>query len=151
MMGKKKKCLGWREWVSLPDLGVTAMKVKVDSGAKTSAIHAEDIKIVKIPRTRKKMVHFSLYPDKKERTKIRAHALLRGRRRIRSSIGHVTVRPVIKTILRVNDEEWPIEVTLINRDIMGFRMLLGRSAIQNGFLIDPAHSFLLARPRKRSR
>lgn len=72
-----------------------------------------------------------------------------GYRKVRSSLGHETERPVIRTLLRLGAESWPIEITLVNRDIMGFRMLLGRSAIQHGFLIDPSRTYLLPRPRRK--
>lgn len=146
-MSKKKKVVGWREWVTLPDLHVKAIRVKVDSGAKTSALHAENIEIVKIGKNKKKFVRFILKYRRGRHEPIIATAPLIGFRKVKSSVGHITERPVIRTHLQLGKEVWPIEVTLINRDIMGFRMLLGRSAIQHGFLIDPAQSYLLPRPR----
>lgn len=144
---RNKKVLGWREWVALPGLRVRAIKVKVDTGARTSALHAEDIVILRNRRTGERSVRFTLYPRKNRDRPLVAKAPLLGFRKIKSSVGEITERPVISTILRVDGDEWIIEVTLINRDIMGYRMLLGRSAIQHGFVIDPAHSYLLPRPR----
>ena len=143
------KVIGWREWVGLPELHVVALKVKVDSGAKTSALHAEDIVILRNRRTGARSVRFILYPRKKKTKPIVAKAPLIGFRKVRSSHGHQTERPVILTKLRLGAEEWRIEVTLINRDIMGSRMLLGRSALKPGFLIDPQQSYLLPRPRRK--
>ncbi|MGE0764345.1 MAG: ATP-dependent zinc protease [Bdellovibrionales bacterium] len=140
--------LGWREWVGLPELRVMAIKVKVDSGAKTSALHAEDIVITRNPRTGARSVRFTLYPRKNRAKPLVGRAPLVGYRKVRSSVGHETERPVIQTLLRLDGQEWPIEVTLINRDIMGFRMLLGRSALKPGLLIDPTQSYLLPRPRR---
>lgn len=142
------KRVGWREWVSLPELRVTALKVKVDSGAKTSALHAEDIVILRSAQSGAKSVRFTLYPRKNRLKPLIVKAPLIGFRVVRSSLGHETRRPVISTTLRLGQEEWPIEVTLINRDIMGYRMLLGRSALKSGFLIDPYESYLLPRPQR---
>lgn len=141
---KEKQVIGWREWVSLPDLQIDAIKVKVDSGARTSALHAEDIEFIK--KKGRKRVRFKIYPEQKSKCKeVIAEADLVDQRSVRSSIGHETERPVILTRLRVGDQDWPIELTLVNRDVMGFRMLLGRQAIRDqGFLIDPKKSFLLS-------
>lgn len=145
-MNTAKKCLGWREWVRLPDWGVKKIKAKLDTGAKTSALHAEDVKIVKFRG--KKYVKFRVFPfqrDKKKSKKIRAELL--DVRPVKSSGGHVTQRPVVLTHLQIDDEIWPIQITLVNRDIMGFRMLIGRQALKHRFLIDPGKSFLM-RKRK---
>ncbi len=151
MKKDERKRLGWREWVGLPELGVDALRVKVDSGARTSALHAEDITIFRNKKTGQRSVRFTIYPRKDKKNKIKARAPLLEKRRVRSSLGHETERPVILTLLTVGDECWPVEITLINRDIMGYRMLLGRSALQANFLIDPAHSYLLSKGPKRRR
>jgi len=143
-----KHMVGWREWVSLPDLGIKALKAKVDTGARTSALHAEKIKIFRNRRTGARSVRFLLYARKHKRNEQWAKAPLVGFRNVKSSNGEITKRPVIKTALHLGQEHWSIEITLINRNIMGYRMLLGRSAIKQGFLIDPARSYLLPRPRK---
>jgi hypothetical protein len=142
-----KRVLGWREWVGLPDLRIKALKVKVDTGARTSALHAEDIVILRNRRTNERFVRFTLHPRKHRDRPLLTKAPLIGFRKVKSSVGEITKRPVIRTTLRLGNDYWPIEITLINRDIMGYRMLLGRSAIQPGFLIDPAQSYLLPRPR----
>lgn len=137
----QKKCLGWKEWVRLPDLGNIKIKAKLDTGAKTSALHAEDVKYIKFRG--KRAVSFYLFPLQRDKTKSKkVRAELLDVRRVKDSGGHVTVRPVIITHLQIGDEVWPIEITLINRDIMGFRMLIGRQALKGRFLIDPEKSYL---------
>lgn len=145
---KQKPVLGWREWMALPDLGVDEIKVKVDTGARTSALHAEDIRIVK--RGSKSRVYFTIYPvQKSKKIKIEAHGELIEKRVVRSSLGLATKRPVILTDIQIGEFIWPIELTLINRDIMGFRMLLGRQAIRHRALVDPGESFLVGLRRRR--
>lgn len=133
--------IGWREWVELPDLGGARIKAKVDTGARTSALHAEDIHYVK--RGKKRFVHFLIFPKQRVKKRgIKASAPLLDERRVRSSNGKEEVRPVIETTLELHGESWPIELTLTRRDLMGFRLLLGRQALRNHVLIDPAKSFL---------
>ncbi|ODA69042.1 hypothetical protein A7A08_00878 [Methyloligella halotolerans] len=148
--------IGWREWVGLPELGVAAVKAKIDTGARTSAIHAW--KLEPFERDGQTWLRFELHPA--QRTKSGAlccEAPVIDRRQVRSSGGHVTNRYVIRTTLALGTGSWPIELTLTNRDQMGFRMLLGRTALKRGVLIDPARSFLAsadrvpARRRPRSR
>lgn len=144
-----KKCLGWREWVRLPDWGVNNIKAKLDTGAKTSALHAEDVKIIKFRG--KKYVKFLVFPFQRDKTRSKkVKAELLDVRPVRSSGGHVTQRPVIITHLQIDNEVWPIEITLINRDIMGFRMLIGRQALKRRFLIDPGKSFLMKKKKNSS-
>lgn len=145
------KVIGWREWIGLPQLHVLSIRVKVDTGAKTSALHAEDIVILRNRKTGERSVRFTLYPRKHRERVIVAKAPLLGYRIVKSSLGQATRRPVIMTIMRLDKEEWPIEITLINRDIMGFRMLLGRSAIRPGVVVDPSRSFLVPRAVKKKK
>lgn len=120
------------------------IKAKIDTGAKTSAIHAEDIKIIK--RGQKRFVRFKLLPDQKSDQKSKVVEMeMIEKRKVRSSIGHESVRPVVKTILNIGDYSYPIELTLVNRDIMGFRMLIGRQALIKKFLINPHRSFLVSK------
>jgi hypothetical protein len=129
--------IGWREWVILPDLGVT-VKAKVDTGARTSAIHVEDIAV-----RRGGMVAFTVLPVQDDDTvRVKASAPLLDVREIRSSSGEVQVRHVIKTWAKLHRRRWQIELTLASRDEMGFRMLLGRTAMRGRFLVDPAASYL---------
>lgn len=139
-----KKTIGWRESISLPGLKVKHIKVKVDTGAATSSLHAEDIIFVKRKGIRK--VLFTVYPEQKsKKIRIRTEAEFVEMRHIRSSTGHGSERPVIKTKLRLGNDVYEIELTLVNRDIMGFRMLLGRKAMKKRFIVDPGKSFLLSK------
>lgn len=136
--------LGWREWVTLPDLGIEALKAKIDTGALTSSLHAFDVKPFK--RSGTAMVRFKVHPVQRNRKIVTAaEAPLLDWRAVRSSSGHQDLRPVIETTLCVGDDQWPIEVTLTRRDQLGFRMLLGRRALRRRVLIDPGRSFLRGR------
>lgn len=138
------KIIGWREWVSLPELKIHRIKVKVDTGATTSAIHAEDIKIFR--RGQKRFVRFSVHPfQRSNKVKIQCRAELVEKRKIKSSTGHESMRPIICTNIKIGEDIWPIEVSLVNRDVMGFRMLLGRRALRSRFLVNPSRSFLIGK------
>ncbi len=144
-----KWVIGWREWVGLPDLGIAEIKVKVDTGARSSALHA--FAVEPFPRRGRPMVRFRVHPYQRDTvTTIAAEAELIGQRSVRSSSGQLEVRPVIRTRIKLLEREWVIELTLTNRDPMGFRMLLGREALRGRFLVDPGRSFL-ASPRRRRR
>lgn len=133
--------LGWREWVAMPDLGIAAIKAKVDTGARSSCLHAFDLSIR--VEDGEKWVYFSVLPlQGKSEPSIPVRARLLEYRVVRSSSGHAESRPVIETTLRIGGHQWNIELSLTNRDAMGFRMLLGRSAIARRFWVDPTHSFL---------
>jgi hypothetical protein len=133
--------IGWREWVGLPELQTAAIKAKIDSGARTSALHAYDIQYFNRDGTN--YVGFTIHPFQRDkRTSIRTEAELAGRRWVRSSSGHRMLRPVIVTPIRLMEREWSIEITLTNRDVMGFRMLLGRQAIRRKFLVAVHRSYL---------
>jgi len=146
---KRCKLLGWKEKVALPSLGIKSIKVKVDTGARTSALHAENIEEFK--KGSVTYVRFHIDPIKKsKKPKLKVEARLVGYRMVRSSSGHESLRPVISTTIQVGKEKWKIEVTLVNRDIMGVRMLLGRAAIQNRFYVDPTHAYI-ATPKKKKK
>jgi hypothetical protein len=135
---KNLKVIGWREWVSLPGLGIPALKVKVDSGARTCALHATKIRY-KTDMEGTTWVSFEVSADAHH---VRVRAPLIEKRRVKSSMGHSSIRPVIWTEIQVGEHTWPTEITLVNRDPMGFRMLLGRQALRGRFLIHPSRSFL---------
>ena len=137
--------IGWREWVSLPDLGVDAIKAKVDTGARTSSLHAFGVQHFEVDG--EAWVRFEVHPEQRTRrgtTLVESRVI--ARRRVRSSSGHVQERAVIKTRVTLNERTWPIEITLTDRDEMGFRMLLGRAALRRKFVVDPGHSFLADHP-----
>lgn len=133
--------IGWREQVALPDLGIPEVKAKIDTGARSSALHAVDVQTFE--REGKPMVRFKVHPYQRNASRtVTAEAELIDRRQVRNSGGHAQVRPVIKTTLELNGYAFPIELTLTDRDVMGFRMLLGRQAVRRRFLVDAGKSFL---------
>ena len=138
--------LGWEEWVALPELGLLAIKAKVDTGARTSALHAYFVEPFGSGRAPK--VRFGVHPiPRRADVEIVCTARVVDRRDVTSSNGEREKRYVISTPIRIGDREWPIEVTLTNRDAMSYRMLLGRQAIDEGILVDPAASFRQPRLR----
>lgn len=131
--------IGWREWVGLPGLGVEWVKAKVDTGAKSSSLHAFDIEVDDAAS----VVRFRVHPlQDDESVVIASEALLVEHREVRSSNGEVEVRPVIRTAAVVSGQTIDIDLSLASRDEMGFRMLLGRSALRRRFVVDPARSFV---------
>lgn len=140
--------LGWREWVELPELGVGRVKAKLDTGARTSALHATDID--PFERGGARWVRFVVHPEQRsERHAVRAEAVVIDVREVRSSNGVVTLRQTIRTTVTVAGRSWPLDLTLVGRDEMGFRMLLGRRALRERALVDSGRSFtagVLPRP-----
>jgi len=136
--------IGWREWLILPELNIDQIKVKIDTGAKTSCLHAFDIHIFESQG--KSKVSFKVHPlQRQTKHTIIAEADLLDKRYIRSSTGHIQLRPVIQTMVELAGERWLIDLTLTNRDVMGFRMLLGRQALKKRFLVNPNKSFILSK------
>ena len=126
--------IGWKEWVSLPELDVPAIKAKVDTGARTSALHTFHIESFK--KNKKDMVKFLIHPlQKKTDIIIPCIATVKDVRTVRDSGGHSEDRFVIQTMLKLGKDLWPIEITLTNRDDMMFRMLLGRTALRGRDII----------------
>ncbi|MGF3055310.1 ATP-dependent zinc protease family protein [Microbacterium sp. YY-01] len=139
--------LGWREWVSLPDLGVSWLKAKIDTGARTSALHAFDIHEYESPDGPR--VRFRVHPwQNNDDDSVEADLAVHDRRMVRSSTGHQQSRIVVIATVRLLGEDVPCEVTLTNRDAMGFRMLIGREALRQRFVVDPARSFMGGRPER---
>jgi ribosomal protein S6--L-glutamate ligase len=136
--------LGWEEWVGLPDLGLPSLKAKIDTGARTSALHARSI--TPCVQDGQSWVKFAVHPvPRHPAIEIACRAPLLGQRVVTSSNGEPENRFVIETELEIGDQRWPIEITLTNRESMRFRMLIGRQALQPGILINPSSSFLQPR------
>lgn len=142
---KIKHIVGWKEKVLFPNWSDIPVIAKVDTGAQTSAIHAEQIKVFR--RGGKRFVRFKLYPYAKNREsakEIEAHLI--EKRVIKSSVGTRTERPVVRTTVVIGRRKFSMEITLVNRDMMGYRMLLGRNALDGRFLVDCEHVFLQKKP-----
>ena len=141
-MPQNKIILGSEEWCSFPELGIPAIKARVDSGAKTSALHA--INIAPFTKEGINWVKFDINPIQNNlKTVIHCEALLIDKRVVKSSSGFREQRYVIQTEIKIGDDIWKIEMTLTNRDSMGFRMLLGREAMSGRILVDPEQKYLL--------
>ena len=139
--------LGWREWVGLPELGIRQLKAKVDTGARTSALHAFEVN----PFTEdgRERVAFSIHPIQKNlETVITCTADIIDKRVVTDSGGHSEERYVIQTTVTIGAEAWPIEMTLTARDNMRFRMLLGRTAIKHRAVVDASRSYVLGKKKR---
>jgi len=144
------KILGWREWVSLPDLGIELIKAKVDTGARTSSLHAFSVE--EFRHKGKRHVRFGIHPfQKRVDVEVFCEAQVRDQRQVTDSGGHSELRYVIESTLKLGSMSWPVEITLTNRDSMGFRMLLGRTALRNLYLVDPGASYLASLSHKPKR
>lgn len=134
--------VGWREWVSLPELGIQAIKAKVDTGARTSCLHT--FAIQEYEKKGEKWVKFMIHPIQYQKMpEQECHAKVIDMRTVRDSSGHESFRYVINTLLVIGVHSYTIEITLTARDKMKFRMLLGRTAMEGRLLVDPEASFIL--------
>lgn len=142
--------LGWREWVALPDLGIAKIKAKVDSGARTSCLHTFEYE--KFDRDQQSWIRFAVHPVQDDQeTVIRCEARMVDERMVSDSGGHRELRPVIRTLVDLGLIQFEAEFTLTNRDSMRFRMLIGRSAMDNGILVNPAGSYLLQKESRKKK
>ena len=145
----KKPIIGWREWVALPDLNIPAIKAKIDTGARTSALHAFDMQVFEADGGQR--IRFAIRPlQRKKNVVLYCAADLLEQRMVTDSGGHRELRYVIGTTLSWRDILWPIEITLARRDTLKFRMLLGRTALRDRFLVDPEKSYLAGRSLSKS-
>lgn len=142
-----KKLIGWREWMSLPELNIDKIKAKIDTGARTSALHAFFVE--PYVEGGLEMVRFGVHPlQNRLDVEVVCQYPIKDYREVSDSGGHKEMRYVIETNIQLGENIWPIEMTLTNRDSMKFRMLLGRTAMQ-GFAVDPEKSYLFGRPAKK--
>lgn len=136
--------IGWREWLTLPDLNITGVKAKTDTGARTSALHATEIEAYE--RDGHAQVRFCVRPNRNDRAQtVVCEAPLVDMRRVTNSGGSAEQRCVIRTLVVLGDFRWSIEVTLTDRGDMIFPMLLGRTALAGRFLVDPSRSYVFGR------
>lgn len=142
--------IGWREWVGLPDFGIKRIKVKVDTGARSSSLHAFNLETFE--RDGKTWVRFKVHPVQRKSLKtVTVEAEVLEYRMIRSSNGKSSRRPVVVTTATLLGQEWPVELTLASRDEMGFRMLLGREAFRQRFLVDAGRSYYGGKPPRKKK
>jgi len=139
---------GWREWVGLPELGISAIKAKVDTGARTSALHAFEVR--SISGDTRPRIEFKIHPQQRDKDEvIVCQADVVDERIVTDSGGHKESRWVIETPVTIGPHTWPIEITLTSRDDMLFRMLLGRTAMKARALVNPGRSYVVGKKRRK--
>ena len=141
---KARTIIGWRECVALPDMGIDEVKAKVDTGARTSAIHA--FKVKRFQKDGEDWVRFKIHPRQRRRKpEFECQAKVVAVRTVTSSNGQREKRIFIKTRIKLGPYTFPVEISLANRDEMGFRMLIGRTALKKRFIVDSGSSYTLGR------
>lgn len=147
ILKRKYPVIGWREWVELPDLGIDRIKAKVDTGARTSALHA--FALHPYTENGESKIRFDIHPYQHNTDKvITCVARVVDKRLVTDSGGHEEERFVIETPVTIAGQTWSIEITLTERENMLFRMLLGRRALRKHFVVNPARSFVTTRVKK---
>lgn len=142
MNAQRASTIGWREWVTLPDFCPAQIKAKVDTGAKTSSLHAEELTVIESDD--QVLVQFEFYPDLDDRETMEViTAPVVDFRTIKSSNGQTQTRPVIRTEMEIASQSFEVDLTLTSRSAMGHRMLLGRRFLENRYHVDPGKSFVL--------
>lgn len=142
--------IGWREWVGLPEFGIKSIKAKVDTGARSSSLHAFDLEY--FDRDGTTWVRFQVHPVQRNSSRtVEVEARVLEYRSVRSSSGKATTRPVIVTDVSLLGITWQVELTLASRDEMGFRMLLGRQAFRQRFLVDAGKSYCGGKPKRKKK
>ncbi|HMB72119.1 MAG TPA: ATP-dependent zinc protease [Gammaproteobacteria bacterium] len=145
--GKDLLVFGWREWVELPSLGAGRIKAKIDTGARTSALHVTNLHSTR--RDGEAWARFDVQPlQRRSSPTVRCEAPVIDHREVRNSGGQIEHRVVVHTLLSVAGHEWPIELTLTDRRDMRFRMLLGRTALRGHGMVNPGKSFLFGKPER---
>ncbi len=140
-MSKKLITVGWIELASLPELSIPAIRVKVDTGARTSALHVTNLE--RFERQGEGFASFDVHPMRRYQAHtVRCQAPVIGEKKVKSSGGHVQIRPVVVTSLCIAGQTWTIQVTLTNREKMRFKMLLGREAMREKIEVDPGAQYL---------
>lgn len=147
MTGPGPTVVGWREWITLPAWGIDHLKAKIDTGARTSALHAYDLR--RHERGGRPWVTFSIHPwQGSDDDAVEVDAEVVDHREVRSSSGAAEQRPVVRTELGLADLVGPVELTLTRRDEMGFRMLVGREALRGRYVVNPERSYVGGRPHR---
>lgn len=142
--------IGWREWVSLPELNIPHIKAKIDTGARSSSLHAFEIE--PFDKSGLRWVRFQVHPvQRRDDISVACEAPVHDVRSVRSSSGLAADRIVIQTAVSWMGETWTVDLTLADRTEMGFRMLVGREAVRGRMLVDPSRSFFGGRPPRRRR
>lgn len=149
VVNKKLTTIGWREWVSMPEFGVTEIKAKVDTGADNSSLHAFNLE--RFQQDGVEMVRFEIHPrQRKRKPSIECVAPVALERKVKNPGGRSELRPVIRTTLIIAGQEVEALVNLTTRDEMTFRMLLGRRTVRKHFVVDPGRSYVGERPSRKA-
>lgn len=147
---RERQAVGWREWVALPDFDTPWIKAKMDTGARSSALHAFGLQ--SFERDGQTWIRFEIHPwQRSSEDPVAVETPVIDWRTVRSSNGSMERRPVVSTRLRLGEQEFTTELTLTRRDEMGFRLLIGRQSIRGHFVVDPDRSFISGRPPREIR